>query len=155
MSRAKKQEPQHGLLPSEWEAIFRRAKVRVESLEEAKSLRARATHIGNYLAQNLDREVPIQVNGRTGKARLRFLEAGRKQRRYFFEVEWDDELQLDASAPVVPPPPQSPAQMRRSKLKRKRKPRETRPARTPARSNPQSSVKPTRDNKSGNSEDWT
>jgi hypothetical protein len=84
-----KQRTDAGLLPGQWEDLFRKADVQVEALDAAKSRQARATLLGNFLVRNLDREVPIEVKGRQGKARLRAVAVGRRQKRYFFEVRWE------------------------------------------------------------------
>jgi hypothetical protein len=84
-----KQESDKGMLPSQWERLFRMANVEVEALDKAKSHRSRATLLGNFLARNLDRMVPIEVDGRPGKARLLAEDAGQRQKRYYFEICWD------------------------------------------------------------------
>jgi hypothetical protein len=91
-----------GLPPSKWEDIFRRAKVQVEALDAARSERARATLLGNFLSQNIDREVPIEIKDRTGKARLLAVDAGKNQRRYWFEITWDEERPADVRQEPVP-----------------------------------------------------
>jgi hypothetical protein len=77
------------LAPHQWEKYFRAAHVRVEELEACKSSRAKAIKIGQLLAPNVGREIPIEVDGRAGKAVLRVQEGRSKERRYFFEVFWD------------------------------------------------------------------
>ena len=100
--KASKHEAEFGLSPSKWEDMFRRAKVQVEALDAAKSERARATLLGSFLSQNIGREVPIEVKGRTGKARLLAVDAGKKQRRYWFEITWDEERPADVRQEPVP-----------------------------------------------------
>ena len=100
--KASKHEAEFGLFPSEWEDLFRRAKVQVEALDAARSERARATLLGSFLSQNIGREVPIEVKGRTGKARLLAVDAGKKQRRYWFEITWDEEQPADVRQEPVP-----------------------------------------------------
>jgi len=100
--KASKHEAEFGLSPSKWEDMFRRAKVQVEALDAARSERARATLLGSFLSQNIGREVPIEVKGRTGKARLLAVDAGKKQRRYWFEITWDEEQPADVRQEPVP-----------------------------------------------------
>jgi hypothetical protein len=102
LMKASKHEAEFGLSPSKWEDMFRRAKVQVEALDAARSERARATLLGNFLSQNLGREVPIEVKGRTGKARLLAVNAGKKMRRYWFELTWDEEQPADVRQEPVP-----------------------------------------------------
>ena len=74
---------------SKWESLFKKAGIETERLDAAKSEKARTTILGNFLAQNVGREVPIEHKGITGKATLR-MEVGRgKQKQYWFEVRWD------------------------------------------------------------------
>jgi hypothetical protein len=56
--------------------------------------------MGNFLARNLEREVPIEVEGRAGTARLNAAAARGRQRRYYFEVRWDGEAH---TAPATEP----------------------------------------------------
>jgi hypothetical protein len=95
MSKGRREKPKYGLPASEWVALFRKAGVQLDALESAKSHHARATLLGNFLAMNLGREVPIEVDGRMGTACLRSVDAGKRQRRYFFEVRWDGEPPAD------------------------------------------------------------
>jgi hypothetical protein len=81
--------PESGMFPGRWEGLFRRANIQVEGLDSAKSSRARATLLGKFLAQHLDREVAIEVAGWPGKARLLAAAAGKKQRVYHFEITWE------------------------------------------------------------------
>jgi hypothetical protein len=75
-----------GRVPGQWEECFRKAGVQVDTLDGAKSKKSRETSIGRFLGRNLEREVPIEVDGQPGRARLRCVDAGRRQRRYFFEI---------------------------------------------------------------------
>ena len=79
------------LPPREWEPFFRKAGVRVEELDGAKSSKARSIKIGLFLSPLVDREVPIQVEGRSGKAVLRVADRRSKEKRYYFDVTWDHE----------------------------------------------------------------
>ena len=86
-----------GLSPSEWEPLFRAAGILVPDPSIATSQRARDTVLGSFLAKNLNREVPVEVDGMQGRARLRVADAGQRRRRYFFEITLDDSAE---------PPPQ-------------------------------------------------
>ncbi len=80
---------QEGLPAGKWEPLFKKAGVEKERLEAAKSEKARTTILGNFLAQNVGREVPVEVNGQTGKATLHMIIGRAKQKQYLFEVVWD------------------------------------------------------------------
>ncbi len=77
-----------GLLSGEWEPLFRKAGIQGPALEAARSSQAKATLIGNFLSTNLGREVPVQVQTCTGRARLVAFDAGQRQKRYAFEMAW-------------------------------------------------------------------
>jgi hypothetical protein len=78
------------LSPKDWEPYFRKAKVRVKDLDDCMSNKAKTIKIGHFLSPNVNREVPVEVQGRAGKAVLRVEEGRAKGKRYFFEVTWDD-----------------------------------------------------------------
>ena len=94
-------DPEHheppGLPPGQWEGHFRTAGVLVEELDGVRSAQARATILGNFLSQNQDREVPIQVGDRSGRARLCVAGGDGKPRRYFFAIVWDKSSNTDPS----------------------------------------------------------
>lgn len=73
---------------SEWESIFRRARVMVEELDVTASSRSRATRIGRFLGPLLGRPVPVQVRDRQGTAILRVHEGRARERRYYFDIAW-------------------------------------------------------------------
>ena len=85
-----------GLPPGKWEDHFRKAGVRVEDLNGARSGQARATILGNFLSQHQGREVPIQVGDRSGRARLR-VTGETRPRRYYFEYIWDTPVSSDST----------------------------------------------------------
>jgi hypothetical protein len=78
-----------GAPASKWESLFKGAGIETERLDAAKSEKARTTILGNFLAQNVGREVPIEVKGRTGMATLRMNVGRGKRKQYWFEVRWD------------------------------------------------------------------
>lgn len=78
-----------GLPAGEWLNIFRSAKVEVERLDAAKSAQGRSTIIGNFLARMVNRTVPIEVDGRTGKATLRTAAGRGNKKLYWFDVSFD------------------------------------------------------------------
>ena len=78
-----------GLPAGEFEKIFLKAYVLTDALSNAKSAKSKATKIGNFLTSKVGREVPINVNGRTGKATLCMRQGRARQKVYFFEVLWD------------------------------------------------------------------
>jgi len=91
------------LTASAFEKHFRQAGVLIASLDAAKGQRSKATIIGGFLAQHIDREVPIEVAGTTGKATLRCVRGRSNSKRYYFAVTWDDELGGVAASTRVPP----------------------------------------------------
>ena len=89
---SKKSNSSKGLQAGEMKQIFENAKVLTDQLEGAKSERAKATLIGNFLSQHAGREIPIQHRRRTGLARLCVdVNKSRKTKRYYFEVKFDDD----------------------------------------------------------------
>jgi hypothetical protein len=80
---------QKGKPAAEWGRYFRQAGVLADKLENTKSARAKNTVLGNFLAQNVGREVPIEVRGRTGTARLCCKHGRANQKRYYLQVTWD------------------------------------------------------------------
>jgi hypothetical protein len=148
------------LLAAGWESFFRKAGVRVEDLNASKSNRTRAIKIGQFLSPHVNREVPVQVKGRTGKAVLRAEEGRAKEKRYFFVVTWDDEPTAstpvhDNSHTVAKPTPaekRTPGPKRKSRRGKKvKKPR----AGVPAPDKPAAKgTAADKNNEAGNSEDW-
>jgi len=65
---------------------------------DAKTPRARAIRLGQWLRARVGRAVPVCHGGRTGTAVLRAVPARAKEKRYYFEVAWDE------SPPPDPPP---------------------------------------------------
>lgn len=81
--------PAAGRPVGEWESVFHRAQVLVDEMAAAKSQLAKATRLGNFLAQHLDREVLIEVNGYAGRARLCVVNGRSRQRTYYFYIRGD------------------------------------------------------------------
>src|SRR5208282_5306019 len=82
------------------ERYFRKANVRVEELNNAKSQHAKSILIGRFLSPLVDREVTIRAKGRTGKAVLKSIPARAGQKLLYAEVHWDDDADegTDATA---------------------------------------------------------
>lgn len=135
-----------GLPAREWESLFTKAGIEKDRLEAAKSAKARATILGNFLAQHVGREVPIEINGKSGTATL-CMELGRaKSKNYYFKVRWD---KLDDTKPDK-------AQSKAPHKATGRKPRETKMQRS---SKIQSTAAPASKQRhpspaSGNDETW-
>ena len=92
--------PKHhtpGLPARDWEPFFVAAKVLIEKLNDAKSSHSKTVIMGQFLSPLVGSEVPIQVDGRVGKAKLCVIEGRSKEKRYFFEVSWGCKLADDAS----------------------------------------------------------
>jgi hypothetical protein len=106
------QEAELGMTAGKLEDLFKHAGIPADELDHAKSSRAKSTRIGAFLNRHLDREVPIELEGRTGTAILRRREARSNQKRYYFEVQWDSEDASPAeqvgSAGLSPPSSTSP-----------------------------------------------
>jgi hypothetical protein len=83
---------------AEWEKFLRVAQVRVSELDACKSERAKAIRIGKLLAPMVGVVVPIQVKGRTGRAKLVLIEGRGREKRYGLSIRWDrDETMVDAT----------------------------------------------------------
>lgn len=103
MSNERSEKVDYGLRAGEWQVIFRHTGVEAERLNSAKSDRGRATIMGNFLGRQLNREVGIDVDGRTGKATLRSRPSRGATTLYYFEVLWDAEQQNSANQPTGDP----------------------------------------------------
>ena len=86
--------PRVGIPAAEWAKIFEMAKVETDRLTAARSAHSRSTIMGNFLARFIGREVRIEVNGRTGTATLKLAPGRANQKRYYFEISWDDQQAL-------------------------------------------------------------
>ena len=82
-----------GQPPADWLEFFRGAKVEIDRLEAAKSRQGQVTVAANFLARMVDREVPIEVDGRAGKATLRVAPGRSRRKVYYFEVVFEDDDQ--------------------------------------------------------------
>jgi hypothetical protein len=89
------------LTPQNWERFLRDAKIHVEDLDASKSAKSRAVKIGLFLSRNVGRTVPIDVKGRTGQAVLKVAIGRSKEKKYYFEVTWDQESDVGTIVPVV------------------------------------------------------
>ena len=76
---------------TDWLPFFARADILTQALAETHSAKAKTIKIGQFLSPNVNRPVPIQVDGRSGLATLR-VESKKhaKSKRYFFEITWDE-----------------------------------------------------------------
>jgi hypothetical protein len=155
MSGSKPKTDEVGLLPGHWEDLFRKAGVQVEVLDAARSHRARATLLGNFLARNRDRVVPIEVDGRPGTARLCASDAGKRQRRYFFVVTFEDEEPSDSRpAPDLDDAPLGPDRDIPGRRPGRRM-RRTKAAEKPAGLATVGTAAPPGRDGAGNEEDWS
>jgi hypothetical protein len=77
--------------------------------------RAKAIAAGKYLATMVDHTVQVTVNGRTGKATLRVVEARAREKRYWFEIIWDDN-NSNETRPSKPAPKPSKNVPKKAKL---------------------------------------
>jgi len=94
-----------GLPASQLERVFRRAGVLIDQLDTTQSARAKSTRIGQWLSPLVGRRVSIEVAGRTGTATLRCLPGRSREKRYHFEVVWDDSVsQAQADGETTIPP---------------------------------------------------
>jgi hypothetical protein len=87
-----------GLPATGWLPIFTAANILTDKGKSVK--------MGKFLTRNVDRRVPIQVNGRTGNATLKPDPCRANEKRYYFEVTWDTpeehESQATHESPVQP-----------------------------------------------------
>jgi hypothetical protein len=71
-------------------ALFVKANVLSKAMADTGSAKGKAVKIGQFLTPNVNRTVPIQVKGRSGRATLRAQAGTRgKEKLYYFEVSWD------------------------------------------------------------------
>jgi hypothetical protein len=137
--------PLRTLVATGWEPHLRKAEVLVEELSGCKSERARAIRIGQFLSPKVDREVAIQVRGRTGRATLRLEKRRANEKAYFFEVLWD--VEATAGAKKIRPKEKT---LRAAKTATRDEVLEHNNVKKPVRSNPRFSGKV----KAGNNEKW-
>src|SRR5262249_18526216 len=101
---AKRKHKPIGLKPGDWESYCVQAGILNSEGDTSarQSAHARSVRIGNFLSRFVDREVPVAVKGRTGKATLRVHKGRARAKLYYFEVRWDaGQKQLDL-APKTP-----------------------------------------------------
>jgi hypothetical protein len=150
------------LTPQEWESLFRDAHLRVEELNGCRSNRSRSIFIGKFLSSLVNRELPVTIKGRTGRAVLRVEEGRSNSRRYFVEYFWDppaEDTQEEAATsdplPVVkqpqPPLPEQPPRIPQRKVPLPATPTNPTKARPPAKPPARTAKRP--DN--GNTEEWS
>lgn len=90
-----------GLVASEWERLFRKARVADERLGAARTPKAKVTIIGGFLTKLVGREVQVDVGGKSGTAKLCSRSGRSRQKEYYFEVVWDrDDETSEASTAV-------------------------------------------------------
>jgi hypothetical protein len=133
--------------PSEWIRYFEMAKIRTDELENCRSNHAKAIRAGQFLSPHVNRPVRIEVNGRTGTATLKAEDGRAKERRYFFEVVWDD----------APPSGRTTASTSKKDVKKSDKPvnKDARSRRTRTRKASASKARSGSSTRSkGNNEDW-
>jgi len=113
-----------GVPPKDWASVFTKAGVLVEELSTGKGKHAKSTRIGQFLTRFIGREVQIEVRGRSGRATLRVVTRRAKEKRYFFEVEWDvtavESPVSDVSRSASAKPADTTQRSRRQKQNRKR-----------------------------------
>jgi hypothetical protein len=73
-----------------WISIFERAGILREQLRNGSN-HSRAIRIGNFFGPLIDREVPILLQGRAGRATLRVHEGRARSKRYGFEIAINEE----------------------------------------------------------------
>jgi hypothetical protein len=135
----------------DWERFFRQAGLLTDKPNSPMSRQACSIKIGLFLSPMVGREVPVEVNGRTGRATLRMKDVGRaKGKLYYLEVVWDDSV-----AAATPPARKG----RTAREKRSPKPspgkKGTRPAPSPAADKrSHGKAKPSRGQRRGNDEAW-
>jgi hypothetical protein len=91
------------LPPAQWIRFLERAGTIIDTLGKATTPHAKAIAAGKYLAAKVGRTVPVCIGGRTGKATLRVVEGRAREKRYWFEVEWDPESPPETIQPAVAP----------------------------------------------------
>lgn len=92
--------------PNEWESVFRAAGVLDQELGPAANSHAKATRIGKYLSQHVNREVRVENGDVAMIARIQLLENRSRQKRYYFETSLAEECpnsptELNEARPVA------------------------------------------------------
>jgi hypothetical protein len=91
-----------GRAAGDWVDLFVGAGVRADELIGPGGTRSKSIKIGQFFTPLVGREVPIEVKGRRGTAVLR-AEMGRaKEKRYYFEVRWEQPADAGKGQPRAP-----------------------------------------------------
>jgi len=101
-----------------WKDYFVKAGVATDNLTSAKSERGTSTVIGKFLAPLVGREVPVEVEGRRGMARLCIRSGRSRTKEYYFEVTWERESQTQEPRAASGPKPKRKRRKRSSGRKR-------------------------------------
>jgi len=109
-------QPERGLPAAKWIPVFDVAGVVPPSFVDAKTPHAKTIKVGQWLSSKVGRELPISVNGRTGKAVLRVIGARANEKRYYFEITWATAVQPQP-APPAGKVTATPKKSKKSKLK--------------------------------------
>lgn len=91
-------DPDRALPATKWVPLFDSAELLDSVAGDAKTPRARGIRLGQWLGARVGRVVPVCQGGRTGTAVLRAVALRANEKRYYFEVAWDE------SPPPDPPP---------------------------------------------------
>jgi hypothetical protein len=81
--------PEQALPAAKWLPIIDAAGITPPGLADAKTQRARAIKVGQWLSAKVGREMPVSISGRDGKAVLRVFGARANEKRYYIEVTWN------------------------------------------------------------------
>jgi len=82
--------PEPALPAMQWLPILDAAGLTPPTLGDAKTPHARAIKLGQWLSAKVGREIPVCFRDRNGKAVLRVIGVRANEKRYYFEITWDD-----------------------------------------------------------------
>ncbi len=105
-------DPDRALPATKWAPLFISAELLEAVVGDAKTPRARAIRLGQWLGARVGRPVAVCHDGRSGTATLRAVALRSNEKRYYFEVAWDESQPPDggvaAAGPAVAEPPPVP-----------------------------------------------
>jgi hypothetical protein len=88
-----------GAPAKDWVPVFVKAGVMAEVFEKG-SRSSKGTKIGKFFSPFIGREVPIEPDGRVGRAVLHVENGRSRERRYYFAVSWEDANTVPTSQPA-------------------------------------------------------
>jgi hypothetical protein len=94
-----------GKAPKEWLPLFRDARLLQKELHESANDHAQTIAAGRFFGSRLGKTVPIQVGDKPARATLRVQPGRSRQRRYWFEITWEEAAPGQPEAGTASPSP--------------------------------------------------